>query len=332
MESSKDLFEGKTLVKPSAHPESNMQRTSETRDIFEHVEGKTALVTGSARGIGADTVSLLNQYGCNIVVTDLPSSATQAEALIQHMRFPERALFVPASVTEWTQLVHAFKEGVRVFGGIDIVVANAGIMESRAVLDIETDGDGDPIATREASDIIDVNLKGTLNTLRLGMHYIRQNPISEEEGRGSIVLITSTSGYFGFSSNAAYVASKHGVVGLLRASQSLAEKHQIRVNAIAPSLTPTRITAGFGDRFEKVGVASNTTVQAAEAIVAAALDSSRNGTCYLVAGKIARELEHTRKDIMPAWLGEDAIEALEGFRTILKDMGGYPLPQAVSQH
>jgi NAD(P)-dependent dehydrogenase (short-subunit alcohol dehydrogenase family) len=114
------------------------------------------------------------------------------------------------------------------------------------------------------------------------MHYMRKNPLTEHHHRGSIVLITSTSGYFGFSGNAAYVASKHGIIGLLRASQPLAEEARIRVNAIAPSFTPTRITAGFGDRFEKSGVASNTTGQAAEAVVFAALDPCCNGTCCLV--------------------------------------------------
>lgn len=137
---------------------------SGAQSVLEDAHGKTVLLTGSARGIGAETASLLNQHGCNIVVTDLPSAAPQAEALLQSMRFPERAIFVPASVTDWSQLVHTFKEGVRVFGRIDIVVANAGIMESRAVLEVETDVNGDPTASMEGSNVIDVNLKGTLNS------------------------------------------------------------------------------------------------------------------------------------------------------------------------
>ncbi len=105
----------------------------------------------------------------------------------------------------------------------------------------------------------------------------------------SIVLVTSTSGYFGFSGNTAYVASKHGVVGLLRASQPLAEKLRIRVNAVAPSFTPTHITAGFGNTFEKAGVESNTLEQVATAIAFAALDPERLGTCCLVSvPRIAR--------------------------------------------
>ena len=141
-----------------------MRQISDARSVLEDAQGKTVLITGSARGIGAETACLLNQHGCNIVVTDLLSAAPDAEALLQSMQFPERAIFVPASVTDWSQLLHAFKEGVRVFGRIDIVVANAGIMESRAVLEVDTDVNGDPTASMEASNVIDVNLKGTLNS------------------------------------------------------------------------------------------------------------------------------------------------------------------------
>lgn len=111
---------------------------------------------------------------------------------------------------------------------------------------------------------------------------MRNQPVSESTYRGSIVLVTSTSGYFGFSGNTAYVASKHAVVGLLRASQPLAKRLRIRVNAVAPSFTPTYITAGFGNSFAKAGVESNTLEQVATAIGLAALDIGLLGTCYLV--------------------------------------------------
>lgn len=134
------------------------------RKLLEHAQGRTALLTGSARGIGAETASLLNKHGCNVIITDLPSTVSHAQELILSMRFPERAIFVPASVTDWEQLLNSFKQGIRAFGRIDIVVANAGIMESRAVLEVETDVSGEPIASREGFSVLDVNLKGTLNS------------------------------------------------------------------------------------------------------------------------------------------------------------------------
>jgi NAD(P)-dependent dehydrogenase (short-subunit alcohol dehydrogenase family) len=108
------------------------------------------------------------------------------------------------------------------------------------------------------------------------------NAILKQGVRGSIVLVSSTSGYFGTTGNAAYIASKHGVTGLLRASQQKASSLQIRVNAIAPSYTPTHITAGFGDSIVQAGFESNTPDMVGIAIAFAALDESRQGTCCLV--------------------------------------------------
>jgi NAD(P)-dependent dehydrogenase (short-subunit alcohol dehydrogenase family) len=112
---------------------------------------------------------------------------------------------------------------------------------------------------------------------------MRSNAISAvDASRGSIVLVTSTSGYFGTTGNAAYIAGKHGAVGLLRATQNMADALQIRVNGISPSFTPTFITAGFGDSVEKAGLEINTTEAVAAAIAYAAVEPERRGTCCLV--------------------------------------------------
>jgi NAD(P)-dependent dehydrogenase (short-subunit alcohol dehydrogenase family) len=108
---------------------------------------------------------------------------------------------------------------------------------------------------------------------------------SKPESNGatkSILLVASTSSYFGGTGVAAYIASKHGVLGLLRASQTVAHKHGVRVNAIAPFLTPTHITAGFVQRWDEAGLEKNTPDRVAEAIALVALDPERQGNCVLV--------------------------------------------------
>lgn len=115
---------------------------------------------------------------------------------------------------------------------------------------------------------------------------MKDNPERFLDGsRGSIVLVTSTSGYFGGSSVAAYVASKHGVTGLLRSSQLVAAKHNIRVNAVAPFVTPTNITGGFAADWAAAGHPSNTTEQVAHVIATISQDPVRRGACYLVCAK-----------------------------------------------
>lgn len=108
------------------------------------------------------------------------------------------------------------------------------------------------------------------------------NVPSREGFRGSIVLVASISGYFGSTGNAAYIASKHGVVGLLRASLQKTASLGVRINAVTPGYTPTRITKGFGDSITQAGLDANTPETVASAVVYAAVDPGRHGTSCLV--------------------------------------------------
>ncbi|KAI9928421.1 hypothetical protein ASPWEDRAFT_170580 [Aspergillus wentii DTO 134E9] len=292
--------------------------------IFSEASSKTVIITGGANGIGAATALLFNKHGANVVIADLRSFEKNAETLIATFPHPECGVFLPANILDWGQMIALFKGTVQRFGGIDIVIANAGIMESHTVLGLDDlDEEGDLRESKEGFKVIDVNLKGTLNTLRLAMHHMK----SKQTPSGSVVLLASTSGYFGGTGVSAYVASKHGVVGLLRASQATAQQHGIRVNAIAPFFTPTRITAGFARSWEEAGLEANTPQRVAESIVQMAVDSSKKGACLLVAGKYQREMELTRAKLLPTWLGEDVSDFMSRAGRFFADIGGYVLPK-----
>ncbi|KAJ5166763.1 Short-chain dehydrogenase/reductase SDR [Penicillium canariense] len=135
--------------------------------ILSGAANKTVLVTGAARGIGAATAALFNHHGANVVIADLAQFRETAEQLIQsQFSNPERVLFIPGNIVDWAQLTACFKIAVDRFGGIDIVVANAGIMESSPVLALDdVDENGSLLENDEAGRVIDVNLKGTLNSM-----------------------------------------------------------------------------------------------------------------------------------------------------------------------
>lgn len=118
--------------------------------------------------------------------------------------------------------------------------------------------------------------------LRLALHHMKYQQDKFAGGSGSIILIASTSGYIGGTGVAGYVASKHGVVGLLRASQLAAQKMGVRVNAIAPFITPTSITVRFAEKWKKAGMEANTPEHVAAVIAQTSLDTSRNGHSILV--------------------------------------------------
>ena len=112
---------------------------------------------------------------------------------------------------------------------------------------------------------------------------MQQNePRFSDGSRGSIILVTSTSGYFGGTGAAAYISSKHGATGLLRASQVAANQAKIRINGIAPNFTATRLTENFAKEWYEAGIEHNTPQNVARMVVQMSVDPTRRGACCLV--------------------------------------------------
>lgn len=216
------------------------------RSSLLSVRSKTAIVTGAVGGIGRQIVRLLVSHGANVAIVDLEQARPAAEKLVSSLPQTASVMFVPADISDWPQMLALFKQVKQRFGSIELVFANAAVMESRSTLDIDTDG-----------------------------------------SRGSIVLTTSTSGYFGATGVAAYIASKHAITGLLRASQTTASEHQIRLNAVAPFVTPTNLANAFVERWQQRGLPSNTPESVAATIACLAVDANRRGACYLVSPRQA---------------------------------------------
>ncbi|GAB1198460.1 hypothetical protein APSETT444_007783 [Aspergillus pseudonomiae] len=113
-----------------------MQQISLDPSLVSQASGKVVLVTGGANGIGAATAQLFNDNGAKVVLSDLDAGRNAAENLIRGFPHPENALFMAADILNWQQMTALFKRAVEHFGAIDIVIANAGTMESLPVLDL----------------------------------------------------------------------------------------------------------------------------------------------------------------------------------------------------
>ncbi|KAF2493343.1 NAD(P)-binding protein [Lophium mytilinum] len=281
---------------------------------FPSAKSKTVIVTGGANGIGAQTVRTFHQNGSNVVIADLPFAKEAAEALISSLSDASRALYVPTNILNWSDMKLLYRQTVEQFGRVDIVIANAGAMESKDFYDLETDEDGDLKEPVEAYRIVDINLRGTMN--------------SADGSRGSIVLIASTSGYFGGTSVVSYVASKHGVVGLFRASQKAADRWNVKLNVVAPFFTPTHITGSYAEKWNERGLPANTVEGVADAIIQTSTDGGKKGECILVAGKQIKEIELARTALVREWVGEDTANLMAEGGKFFDELGGYPLPKA----
>ena len=201
-----------------------------------NIEGKVALVTGGASGLGGATVTALHEAGASVVIVDLPSSDGEVVA----KELGDRARFAPADVTSEGEVQAAVEAAVESFGGVHVVVNCAGVGFPGRVLT----RDGGPNDLERFEFVVRVNLIGSFNVLRLAAAQMAsQEPDGEE--RGVIVNTASIAAFDGQIGQAAYAASKGGIVGMtLPIARDLASK-LIRCVAIAPGTFDTPMLAGL---------------------------------------------------------------------------------------
>ncbi|MCM2389447.1 3-hydroxyacyl-CoA dehydrogenase [Streptomyces albipurpureus] len=198
------------------------------------IEGSVAVITGGASGLGLATAQRLLDAGASVALVDLPGSGGAAVAA----KLGDRAVFAAADVTS-EQDVAAALDAAGQLGQVRIVVNCAGIGNPARVL-----GKNGPLALDLFARVIQVNLIGTFNVIRLAAERMSANqPVDGD--CGVIVNTASVAAFEGQIGQAAYSASKGGVVGLtLPVARDLASRH-IRVVTIAPGLFETPMLASL---------------------------------------------------------------------------------------
>jgi NAD(P)-dependent dehydrogenase (short-subunit alcohol dehydrogenase family) len=201
------------------------------------IDGSSVFVTGGASGLGEATVRALVARGARVAIYDLPRSkgAELAAELGAHARF------VAGDVTDETQVADALDAAIGAFGPLRGLVNCAGIGSAARTVG----KDAAPFPLDVFRRTIEVNLIGTFNVIRLAAARIAGNPPDAGGERGAIVNTASIAAFEGQIGQAAYSASKGGVVGMtLPIARDLA-RHGIRVCTIAPGLFRTPLLMGL---------------------------------------------------------------------------------------
>ena len=194
------------------------------------IQNRVALVTGGASGLGAACVRLLTQSGAKAVIADL--NAETGNALASELG--SATAFVQTNVTDEASVQAAVDAALKNFGGLHILINCAGIGISERVL-----GKNGPSSLESFTRVIQVNLIGTYNAIRLAAAAMSQNTPNEDGERGVVINTASVAAFDGQIGQAAYSASKGGIVGMTLPIAREFARFGIRVMTIAPGIFDT---------------------------------------------------------------------------------------------
>lgn len=193
------------------------------------LEGKTAIVTGAARGIGEGVAIKLAEHGANIAFTYVSeSSAEKAKALEEKLTsFGVKAKAYRSNAGDFAECETLVNDVVKEFGSIDVCVNNAGISKDNLLLRMTPD---------QWDDVMNINLKSVFNMTK---QVIR--PMMKAKS-GSIINMSSVIGLMGNAGQSSYAASKAGILGFTKSVAKELGSRNIRCNAIAPGFVETDMT------------------------------------------------------------------------------------------
>jgi 3-oxoacyl-[acyl-carrier protein] reductase len=200
------------------------------------LDGRTAVITGAADGIGWVIAQVFASEGANLVLGDIDETRVTARAA-ELVGAGGRSIGVACNVTDESDVERLARAAIDEFGSIDVWVNNAGMTRDNVMRKMTLD---------DFRMVIDVNLTGTWIGTRAAVAGMR-----ETGSAGSIINLSSISGKVGNPGQTNYSAAKAGIVGLTKASAKEAARHGIRANAIQPGLIRTAMT----DRMDQAALA-----------------------------------------------------------------------------
>ncbi len=203
------------------------------------IKNKAFLVTGAASGLGQASTRKLAALGGKIVIADIDEQAGQKLA----EELGSQAAFIATDVTSSNSVNAAVKHAQDQFGGLHGVVHCAGILGAAKVL-----GRNGPQELELFAKVVQVNLVGTFNVVRLAAHAMAANEPTDEQERGVIITTSSVAAFEGQIGQAGYSASKGGVAGMTLPIARELSTQGIRVVSIAPGVFSTPMMEGAPEK------------------------------------------------------------------------------------
>jgi NAD(P)-dependent dehydrogenase (short-subunit alcohol dehydrogenase family) len=205
------------------------------------IKGCIGLVTGGASGLGEATARELMGGGAKVSILDVDEGGGEKLS----SEFGEAAIFCKTDVTDETSVQEAVKKTVEAFGTIHVAVNCAGVATPAKVL-----GKEGPMPIERFNQVVQINLIGTMNVIRLAAQQMNQNDPNEDGEKGVVINTASIAAWDGQFGQAAYAASKAGVVGMTLPIAREFGTYGLRIMTIAPGIFETPMIAGMPDKIK----------------------------------------------------------------------------------
>lgn len=244
------------------------------------VQGKVALVTGGASGIGLACTARLVAEGASVLVVDLDRGAGATVVAEHGVAFHAADVSDPAA---WPAIVATAEEA---FGGLDLVHLNAGVTTQQ--------GDITAVTDEQVRRVFGPNLDGVIYGIRATV------PALHRRGGGAIVATASMAGLFPFAPDPLYTATKHAVVGLVRSLTAQLDAKRITINAVCPGIVDTPLVGAARERLKEVGFAMIPPEDIADAVIRCFTGGASTGECLICqAGRETVPFQFATGDVTP---------------------------------
>ncbi|KAJ9497876.1 hypothetical protein H2202_006479 [Exophiala xenobiotica] len=297
------------------------------------VNGKVVVLTGGAQGIGAATVTQLYQSGAHVFFGDWDDKKGPklAEDLKSTSQSAGSVTYTKVNVRDYQSLLSLFDAAYTKHGQIDMAICCAAVTERTGYwepdkLNLESELTREGQTPTGITDVIDINLNGTLYFARLAVAYLKEKHSFDKQATTAenitspkcITLVSSVAGFKESPGLPAYSSSKHGTLGLMRALRPfISQLYGLRVNAICPWATDTQLLSGVRAEWTKNNMPLNTPDDVAKYIIQVTADPKAHGKALFVTGGNAVDIEEGLNRTEPEWLGEKNSRELNEGQVIL---------------